>query len=327
MSKNKEEVEKIQKKYKNIILIFVVLFVISAGLNFLTIFYRTYPYKDSETDDKEKIKYSLLNPARKFYDPKNLIINVQPLREDLDKKYGASPDISAYFEYLPTGASIALNKEADFYPASLLKVPVAIAVAKKIENGDWKWNNKLVLMSADKDDKFGSLYKEPTGSVFTIEELVRRSLVDSDNTAHFILVRNLETEEIGGVYDHMGLKGFLTTEGKLSAKKYSVIFRTLYNSSYLIEDNSQKLLNFLSQSEFKHYIQIALPKDIVFAHKIGIDQSKKVFLDSGIIYIKDRPYILTIMIKGDDEKTAKEKMKDISENVYTYIKNYNEEGN
>ena len=118
-----------------------------------------------------------------------------------------------------------------------------MVVAKKIERGEWKWNNELVLMSADKDKRFGALYKEPSDSTHTIEDLVKRSLSDSDNTAHFMLVRNLGVEEINAVYEHMGIKDFLDTDGRLSAKRYSVILRALYSSSYLSEENSQKLLS------------------------------------------------------------------------------------
>ena len=269
-------------------------------------------------------KYNLLNPARKFVKQNDLIINFQPLRDYLNDKYEADPNISVYFEYLSTGASIAIKKDVEFYPASLLKVPVAMAVTKKIERGEWKWTNELVLMSTDKDDKFGTLYKEPTNSTHTIEDLVRRSLSDSDNTAHFMLVRNLDIEEMKDVYDHMGLPGFLETEGNLSAKKYSVIFRTLYASSYLAEENSQKLLSYLSDSPFDDYIQSGLPQDIAFSHKIGVDTEKKIYLDSGIIYAQNRPYLLTVMTKNKDEQTAKKIMKDISKRAYDYVNNYAE---
>lgn len=310
------------KKGNNTIILTVTILVLAITNLWTTLYY--VPGKPFSTS-QPKDEYGLLNPARALFKSEDLIINVQPLRDYLNEKYEKDPNISIYFEYLPTGASIAINKDAEFYPASLLKVPVAIAVAKKIERDDWKWNNKLVLMSADRDEKFGTLYKEPTGSTFTIEELAKRSLTDSDNTAHFILVRNLEVKEIEDVYDHMGLKGFLSTSGNLSAKKYSVIFRTLYNSSYLSEKNSQKLLDYLSQSQFKDYIQSELPQEVPFAHKIGIDRDKNIFLDSGIVYSKDRPFLLTVMIKENDEKTAQKKMKDISKNIYTYVNNYHEE--
>ena len=313
--KQEKQTEEKTKRYIFTAIFLVVLLATNTG---------AYFFGSSMKDEIASSKFSLLNPARAFIKQKDLIVNFQPLRDYLNDKYEADQNVSIYFEYLPTGASIAINKDAEFYPASLLKVPVAMAVAKKVERGDWKWTNELVLMPTDKDDKFGTLYKKPSNSTFTIEELVRRSLTDSDNTAHFILVRNLEMEEIKDVYDHMGLKGFLETEGSLSAKRYSVMIRALHSASYISEENSQKLLSHLTGSPFKDYIQSGLPQDVPFAHKIGVDEDKKVNLDSGIVYEKDRPYILTVMIKDETEQKAKETIKDISEKVYNYVKDYEE---
>ncbi len=241
-----------------------------------------------------------------------------------ESRIKADFDVSVYFEYLSTGANIAINKDADFFPASLLKVPVAMAVAKKIEKGEWKWDNKLVLMATDKDEKFGNLYKQPTGSIFTIDELVRRSLSDSDNTANLILLKNLELTEINDAYTHMGLEGFLETDGNISAKKYSEILRTLYNSSYLSDENSEKILSYLAAKTFMEYLGSALPENIIFSHKIGIDAEKKIYLDSGIVYLANRPYILVVMTGSKTDEQAKDIMKDISDKVFNYIKNYNE---
>lgn len=305
---------------KYILTLVALGFLLSAALNAYLFFGNDKNSGGAGNGDA----YALLNPARKFVRQEDLIINFQPLRDYLDATYEANQNVSIYFEYQPTGSNIAVHRDAEFYPASLLKVPVAMAVAKKIERGDWKWTNELVLMSTDKDDKFGTLYKEKTNSTHTIENLVRRSLSDSDNTAHFMLVRNLDIEEMKDVYDHMGLQGFLETEGSLSAKRYSVMFRALHNSSYLSEEHSQKLLSYLSRSPFDYYIQTSLPQDVVFAHKIGVDENKKVYLDSGIIYAQNRSYILTIMTKNENEQKAKEIMKDISEKVYTYVREYRE---
>ncbi|KKU81353.1 MAG: Peptidoglycan-binding domain 1 protein [Parcubacteria group bacterium GW2011_GWA1_47_8] len=310
----------INKQDKNRTRIFYAVLVIL----FVAVAFGSYVLGLYKNNNIKTGQFSMLNPARAFTNQKDLIVNFQPLRDYLNDKYEADTNVSVYFEYLPTGASIAINKDAEFYPASLLKVPVAMAVAKKVERGDWKWTNELVLMSTDKDNKFGTLYKEPSNSTFTIEELVRRSLTDSDNTAHFILVRNLEMEEMKDVYDHMGLVGFLETEGSLSAKKYSVMVRALYSASYTTEENSQKLLSYLTQSPFSSYSQSGLPKGVSFAHKIGVDIDRKVFLDSGIVYEKNRPYILTIMTKNKGEQIATKMMADISEKVYNYVKEYEE---
>ena len=308
---------------KIVFITLMALIVVLAATNMWAIFYYA-PSLAENSENYSNDKYNLLNPTRKFIKQEDLIINFQPLRDYLNDKYEADQNVSIYFEYLPTGASISINKDAEFYPASLLKVPVAMTVAKKIEKGEWKWTNELVLLSTDKDDKFGTLYKEPANSTHTIEDIVRRSLSDSDNTAHFILVRNLEMEEMRDVYDHMGLGGFLETEGSLSAKRYSVMVRALYAGSYISDENSQKLLTYLTQSPFDYYIQSGLSQDVPFAHKIGVDADKKVYLDSGIVYAHNRPYILTVMTKDKDEQKAKELMKDVSEKAYHYIKDYQE---
>jgi len=304
------------KKY----IVIAIFFVAVLSTNFTT--YKLLVNRKLETIKSPSFHF--LNPARMFISQKDLIINIQPLRDELNTKYEKDPNVSVYFEYLPTGANISVNKDAEFYPASLLKTPVAIAVAKKIDKGEWKWDNKLVLMANDKDDKFGTLYKEPTGSVFTIEELVKRSLVDSDNTAHFILLRNLELSEINDVYKHMGLDGFLDTDGSLSAKRYSVILRSLYNSSYLKEESSQKIISFLTEEKFRDYLGSGFPLDVSFAHKIGTDTEKKIYLDAGIVYLENRPYILVVMTRGKSEQESKGIMQDISTKAYNYILNYKE---
>ena len=308
---------------KIVFITLIALIVVLAATNTWAIFYYA-PSLAGKSENYSNDKYNLLNPARKLIKQDDLIVNFQPLRDYLNDKYETDPNVSVYFEYLPTGASIAIHKDAEFYPASLLKVPVAMAVAKKIEKGEWKWTNELALMSPDKDEHFGDLYKEKTGATFAIEELVRRSLSDSDNTAHFILIRNLEIEEISDVYNHMGLKQFLSTEGKMSAKQYSVLLRSLYNASYVSENNSQKLLSYLSRSQFNDFLQSGIPADVSFAHKIGIADDTITYLDSGIAYVKSRPYLLTVMVQSKEKTMAKGIMKNISENVYNYVREYKE---
>lgn len=305
-------------KKKTVIFIFIFIFVLLVGINIFTVNY--FLNKNSNNVNQ----FELLDPARQFYDRGDLIINLQPLRDELNE-IGKDQRISIYFEMLNTGANIAVNKDAEFWPASLLKVPVSMAVTKKIEKGEWKWDNELVLMSSDKNERFGDLHKQPVGTKIKIEELVKRALVDSDNTANFILVRNLEPQEFQDIYDHIGLTDFMSKDGKVSAKRYSVMFRALYAASYLSEANSEKLLKFLAETPFSEYLGSALPGDVRFSHKIGVSDDKNVFLDSGIVYAKHRPYLLTVMIDADDQEFAKQEMKKISEKIYNYVINYKEE--
>jgi len=267
----------------------------------------------------------LIDPARRFYAADDLIINVQPLRDYFSDKYESDQNVSIYFEYLPTGANISINKDAEFYPASLLKLPIAMAVAKTIERGDYKWSNTITLQESDKNNDFGDLWQQPVGKVFTVEELVRELLINSDNTAQLMLLRNLDQidqNELFKVHEYLGLLDFFTEDGKISAKKYSPILRSLYSASYLTVENSGKILQLMSESNFNNFLTAGLPKNVKLAHKIGVNDEENVYLDAGIVYPTSRPFILIVMVKNYDLIKTQEIIKDISQKAYNYIADY-----
>jgi len=280
--------------------------------------------------------FPLLDPGAGEVHQNDLLVRFQPLREKLIAEYQNNPDfyVGLYFEYLPTGSNITVNNDRAMWPASLIKIPVAMAAMKKIEKGEWQLSNELVILDEDKDPSFGSLYKQPTGTSLTIESLLRATLVDSDNTAHFVLLRNLDPSEIEDVFFHLGFEELLasfknspdaqTEDNRMTAKTYSVFFRSLFNATYLSPEKSEQFLGFLTESG-QEYVRTGLPEGTVFAHKTGIRADEGVWADSGIVYVDRRPYLLTIMLeKRDkessiDEKNAAELFKTISSEIFTYV--------
>lgn len=100
---------------------------------------------------------------RFFAQSRDLLTTVQPVREELNQIFeeqGLSYT-SLYFEYLNTGANISVNQDVRILPASLIKVPLAMAVMKKVEKGDWKLYNQLILTKEDRDNEWGDVYKYP----------------------------------------------------------------------------------------------------------------------------------------------------------------------
>jgi beta-lactamase class A len=281
-------------------------------------------FKSNIKTDSNRIS-PLLNPLRAMVNKKDMIVSIQPLRDEINRLTENNPDISIYFEFLNTGANIVVNKDAEFFPASLSKLPLAMTVVKKIERGEWQWGNELVLMPTDKDDRFGNLYKQPIGTRITIENLVREMLINSDNTAYTMILRNLEPEEFKNTQKSLGLDSFFSNDGKISAKNYTVILRSLYNSSYLEMSNSEKLIKMMADSETNDFLSKGIPKNIPFSHKVGISDEKNVYLDAGIVYLPNRPYFLIVMVNTPDENKAKAEMKEISEKVYSYVSEYNNE--
>lgn len=283
--------------------------------------------------------FSFLNPAVRLIKKDNLIVNFQGLRELLQTKYETKKDytVSIYFEYLPTGANISTHKDEKIWPASLIKIPVAMAVMKKVQDGKWKLTNELVILDEDKDSEYGELYKKPTGTTISIKKLLEESLINSDNTAHFVLLRNLDSEELEDVYNHLGLDDIIDAlkrsskdtaeDNRMTAKRYAIFFRSLYNATFLDVQYSQLFLSILENAP-RDLLGQEIPKDVPFVHKTGIRTDEAVRADSGIVYVSGRPYLLTVMIqKNNKEKFNEEEVNlifnDIGKEVYTYVKNIN----
>lgn len=337
-----------QKKYQQILsgtakkkyFLFFSLFALGVGV---TVFCGYLLYGVTPFALKEE--YSLLNPSVSLIDKKDLIVNFEELRKSLNKKYEQRDDylVSLYFEYLPTGANINVNRDERIWPASLIKIPVAMTAMKKIEQGDWKLSNELVLLDEDKDREYGILYENPSGTTFSIQNLLEESLINSDNTAHFILLRNIESAELEETYRHLGMDDIIDdlkkkpkdqdTDNRMTAKRYTIFFRSLYNSTFLSSEYSQLLLSILGKAP-KEYINAGLPNDVTFVHKTGVRVDEHVWADSGIVYIPGRPYLITVMIQKKrtlpyekiETKTEDEVgrlFKDISEEIYTYVSETN----
>ena len=280
--------------------------------------------------------YTLLDPGAATVSELDLLVRFQPLRQALLNQFTEHETfhVGLYFEYLPTGANIVVNNDRAMWPASLIKIPVAMAVMKKVEQGEWELDNQLVILDEDKDASFGELYKEPTGTTMTIRDLLHATLVDSDNTAHFVLLRNLDADELEHVFIHLGLETVLedlkkkpedaTEDNRMTAKTYSVFFRSLYNATYLSVENSQLFLQFLTEGPTE-YGRSGIPTEIVFAHKTGVRSEDKVWADAGIVYLDRRPYLVTIMLEQKDKtqdllpEQVETMFKDITSQIHTYV--------
>lgn len=275
-----------------------------------------------------KNEYPLIDPSRSFISQKDFIVNLQPLREELRNlvRWQYPHQISLYFEFLNTGANIAINQDIKVWPASFPKVPMAMAVVKKIEEGIWSFDREFQLLEQDKDSNYGNLFNSPTGIKFKLNELLLNMLVYSDNTAYRIFLRNISNEELDRVVYELGLEELFTEDGLVSAKEYSRLFRSLYTSSFLKRENSEIILDFLGQAKFDNFIRSGIPEETIYSHKFGIDRAKNAYLDSGIVYAENRPYLITVAIQGDgspgEEEEVNKFMKEVGEKTYKYISEY-----
>ncbi len=280
-------------------------------------------------------EYPYIDIARGFVSQDDFIVNVDPLRKRmyaLAQSYERG-EVSIYIEFLNTGANIAVNPQSYIWPASLLKVPVAMAAMRKVEKGEWSLDTKLLLHEDDRDGQSGNVEhlaaNAPVGSVFTVGELIKLTLEKSDNTAYRMLLREVGFSAMRDLHEAIGLEELISREGKISAKEYSRVLRSLYTASYLSRSSSQLILRCLDNAIFNEYISFPVDPAVPFPHKYGKDIDQRVYSDSGIVYLEHRPYLISVMVQGDptadtatEERRATQFMRTVSKDAYEYFKNF-----
>lgn len=275
--------------------------------------------------------YDLINPSVTSNLNKHYIINFTPLKNtltDIQKKYNQQTYI--YFAYLNNNAWIGLNEKDKFTAASTIKVPLAMAVYKAVEEGKIKLSDLYSLDELDLDQNFGDLYKAGPDKSFTVEELLKIMLENSDNTAMRAIITALErigiNDPFSDVYSFMGWElvtdlGATPNYNEINLKTLANMFISLYNAQYVNTANSQAILTFLSNSPFNDKIVAGVPKDIKVAHKIGMYDTNLTYSDCGIVYAPSRNYLLCLGSSGTSEKIASKFMSEISKATYDYVIN------
>lgn len=225
-----------------------------------------------------------------------------------EKSQGHLAEASVYYKDLNDGPWVLINGEMRTLPASLLKVPIALAIYKHAEHDSSFLEKKLTLMEAsntNKDQYFTPPHAIQPDVPYTIKELAEYMLQDSDNGALYLLGSALPENDFVDSYSDLGLDppSEVVPGFTMNVRTYASFFRVLFNASYLNRDNSEQMLSILAHSTFTQGLESGVPKGTTVAHKFGevdLENGDKRLHDCGIIYRPGDPYILCIMTRGSN---------------------------
>lgn len=99
--------------------------------------------------------------------------------------------LGVYVKNLKTGEEIEYHAGEKWYLASLVKIPLAIAVLQAVENQRFSLDDEIALQESDFVDGSGDMLFAEAGSRHSIAELLKKSVVDSDSTATDMLMRKI----------------------------------------------------------------------------------------------------------------------------------------
>ena len=236
---------------------------------------------------------------------------------------------SVYYRDLNNGPWIGINASEYFSPASLIKVPVMMAYLKEAEEDstilDRKITNTKIFDYSQQNITPTTVLEQD--KEYTVNELIERMIIYSDNAAYELLLENIDNTKIFNVYKDLDVdisKAQSDPNGDIiTVKDYSSFFRILFNSSYLEEKMSEKALNILSRSQYTKGLVAGIPQNITVAHKFGerqfLPSHEKQLHDCGIVYLPKKPYLICIMSRSTDFDKAANFIHQVSKVVYDEI--------
>jgi beta-lactamase class A len=222
-----------------------------------------------------------------------------------------------YFLSLSNGQTMGLNAKRNFIAASTIKVPINLYLYNMYSQNKISLDETVTYLEEDYEDGTGSIQYENFGNDYSLRELSRRSIVESDNVAIKMLSRYLDYKYVVDYMDSLVKHATPRDRNATSPSDMAIYLKKLLDMTQT-HPETHEVLDFLLHTEFNDRIPLYLPSDIPIAHKIGT-QTRAIH-DVGIVFAP-KPYIICIFSENVDEDTAPEVVAQISKMVYDFSQN------
>jgi beta-lactamase class A len=285
---------------------------------------------------EDSARYKFINPliysrvSKNFYATEFETFN-EDIQKEIDDyvRRSYATDISVYFRDLNTGHWTGINENQMYEPSSMLKVVLMITYLKDSIDDPALLSKKLYYKGADESGQYYTSKNHLTADYYSVNELITAMIVDSDNAATAILIQNNE-KDFQKVYNDFRLPNPPADPDStdfMSARSYSVIFRALFNATYLPRNLSEQALQLLSKTDFTAGLRAGIPQGVEVSQKFGEHTyllpdgvvTARELHDCGIIYYPEHPYLLCIMTKGKDFSHLEKVISDLSRSVYAHV--------
>ena len=201
------------------------------------------------------------------------------------------------------GKYVDINADKIYSAASIIKLPVLVRMFKSIEAKQMTIYDEMTLTDYYKSSGSGNLQYAQSGRKYTLDQLAKTMIQDSDNTS-----TNMIMSKLGGMDDvNIGLRDWgisktyvrtwlpdLAGTNKTTAKDMAKILYNLDNPGFLNINSREYIIDYLSHVKNNRLIAAGLGEGAMFVHKTG--DIGTMLGDAGIVYAQNgKKYIVVIL--------------------------------
>ncbi|HVA67399.1 MAG TPA: serine hydrolase [Elusimicrobiota bacterium] len=215
--------------------------------------------------------------------------------------------VAIYLQDLKSGAVWAYHPDETFRAASLIKLPLMVAVFYKIKDGGLSLDQRLVVTRDNRTGGSGTIKWSPDGTSFTVRDLLIHLISESDNTAANMLLNAVgvgyaqqKFREMGLVHTCIHRAGMSLRSGRIAddnyttAREMNMLLTKIYRGQLVSPEASRMMLDILRyKKDVASRLAKGLPWGWVIAHKTGLE--RRACHDSAIFFTPYGDYTLTVL--------------------------------
>ncbi len=219
--------------------------------------------------------------------------------------------VGVFVKDLVTGDFAGYDTDRVFYAASLNKVPLIIGTLRAVDEGNLSLDQELIYLQKDNEEGSGTIILSPTGTSFSLEEVVTRAANQSDNAAKNMLFRYVPYSYINQVLITAKTTATNLQKNESTPQEVAAFFALVYQTDYLNPQSREIFFSILTNTVFEERLPQPLPQEIQVAHKIGSWPDTNSYHDCGIVFTTN-PYVICVMTEDTSYDTAVEIIRQIS---------------
>lgn len=232
---------------------------------------------------------------------------------------------------LTSGEAFFIRGDEIMPQASSIKIAVLADLYLQAQQGKLKLTEEYVVRAPDLvagSDIMSGL--TPGVTRLTLRDLATMMVAVSDNSATNVVIRRVGMDNVNAMLDSLGLHATRLRRQMMDLKaagegrenvstprEMMTLLETIYRGKLLNKDMTADFIKMLSTHKESSLLQ-GLPDDVAAASKPG--ELEAVRNDSGIVLLKERPYVLCVMTTYlKDEKDGAAAIRKISALTFSYF--------
>ena len=288
------------------------------------------PVKPGKLPEVEPASFSPPEPVAQGVDGderKRVDEGLAPIRRVVEGYEKDHAGIAGAYVVDPEGGfGYGVRADEPFFGASVMKVPVMVAVYRKMDEGDLALSDSFGTEEGDWSAGAGWLQWEEAGVSHTVEDYLYMMMTQSDNVATNALIRkvggagyvNEVAKDLGA--ENTVLRNKITSEraivtgldNQTTPRDMATMLSKVATGDAASDLSCEDMLDLMYQNVTDRWLEAGLPEDVYAANKTG--WLYKVYDDAGVVQEGEHPYVAAIFSKHgpDDIEAGKELIKEIS---------------